>query len=153
MQGKFKDYCAHSIFANIRNMKPIIIRFLLAKCTYADTFPQEHFLCIRRYICKMWLLPQIPKSWIAIKIKFFFGNLKLHSRWSVIYECYPQNIFIADGHHNLVDDFLWIWFARWITNLDDNFVSLSPWRFWSSNNQNKWVELFHETQIERNFMV
>ena len=71
MHGKFEDYCAHSIFANIRNMKPIIIRFLLAKCTYADTFPQEHFLCIQRYICKMWLLLHIPKSWIAIKIKSF----------------------------------------------------------------------------------
>ena len=29
MQGKFKDYCAHSIFANTRIMKSIIIRFLL----------------------------------------------------------------------------------------------------------------------------
>ena len=72
MHGKFEDYCAHSIFANMRSIKPIIIRFLLAKCTYADTFPQEHFLCIRRYICKMWLLLQIPKHRIAIKIILFW---------------------------------------------------------------------------------
>ena len=150
MHGKFEDYYAHSIFANIRNVKPIIIRFLFGKmhiCWYISSraFPVHSEIYLQNVTFATY-----HKTLNCYKNQVFWRCKGIFKK-----KCYVRMLSSEQFYCR------WAFYRWFLVNLVCT-MNQKPWwqhrvieplAIFSSNDQNKWVELFHETQIETNFMV